>query len=373
MGVRLLCYHAAEVVCRERKLGHMQQTVVPGVKMWSAWQAERNLFFNSFCIATGEGTLIVDPLAPGEADLAEMQALGIAWIALTNRDHERGARALAERLDAKLVASEGDAPLLAAGVDRVVRDGDEVCGARVIALDGLKTPGEFALHFPERKAVIVGDALWGDPAGSLRLMPDEKLLNPPCAVLSLRKLRALRPEHLLVGDGACIFGNAHQALWAALEARSDAYVNRINIDEAVWQKGRGDKPPYDAEAFDVDDLIGAEKLGYRLGRLRPGTSFCPEHWHLAEEELFVVLEGGARLETPRGAWQLRRGDLVAFPTRPSGSHKLVNDADEACVFLAVANVDERDVCFYPNSRKLLLEKTGQLVRDNPTLDYYDGE
>ncbi len=352
----------------------MQQTVVPGVTMWSAWQAERNVFFNSFCIATEEGNLVVDPLAPEEADIAEMEALGgVASIALTNRDHERGARALAERFGAKLIASKIDAPLFALHVDRTVSDGDVVGGARVVALDGLKTPGEFALHFPERKTVIVGDALWGDPAGSLRLMPDAKLGDPPRAVLSLRQLRALRPEHLLVGDGACIFGNAHQAIWAALEARSDAYVNRINIDEAVWSKGLDDRPPYDAEAFDVDDLIGAEKLGYRLGRLTPGTSFCPDHWHLAEEELFVVLEGGATLETPRGAWKLRRGDLVAFPTRSSGSHKLVNDGDVACVFLAVANVDERDVCFYPKSGKLLVEKTGHLVRDNPVLDYYDGE
>jgi uncharacterized cupin superfamily protein len=351
----------------------MQQTVIPGVAMWSAWQAERNLFFNSFCIATGEGTLVVDPLAPHETDLAEMQGRGVAWIALTNRDHERGARALAERLGAKLVASEGDVPLLTGGVDRIVRDGDEICGARVFALEGLKTPGEFALHLPDRNAVVVGDALWGDPAGSVRLMPDEKLSDPSRAVLSLRKLRALRPDHLLVGDGACIFGNAHKAIWAALEARSDAYVNRMNIDEAVWRPSPEDPPPYDAEAFDIDDLIGAEKLGYRLGRLRPGTSFCPDHWHLAEEELFVILEGGATLETPRGRWKLRRGDVISFPTRASGSHKLVNEDDVACVFLAVANVDERDVCFYPKSRKLLVEKTSHMVRDHPLLDYFDGE
>jgi hypothetical protein len=41
--------------------------------------------------------------------------------------------------------------------------------------------------------------------------------------------------------------------------------------------------------------------------------------------------------------------------------------------LMVANTDDRDVCFYPNSHKLLVEKTGHLVRDRPSLDYYDGE
>ncbi len=352
----------------------MQQTILPGVAMWSAWQAERNLFFNSFFVDTGTGNLVIDPLPPSDSDLAQMEALGgVASIVLTNRDHERGARALVERFGATVIASAVDAPLFGLSIDRTVRDGDEIHGARIIALDGLKTAGEFALYFPERRTVVVGDALWGDPAGSLRLMPDEKLSDPPRAVLSLRKLRALRPEHLLVGDGACIFGNAHHTIWQALEARSDAYVNRMNIDEAVWRPSPEDPPPYDAEAFDVDDLIGAEKLGYRLGRLRPGTSFCPDHWHLAEEELFVILEGGATLETPRGDWNLRRGDVISFPTRASGSHKLVNEEDVACVFLAVANVDERDVCFYPKSRKLLVEKTSHMVRDHPLLDYFDGE
>ena len=30
-------------------------------------------------------------------------------------------------------------------------------GARVVTFEGLKTPGEFALHLPDRRAVVVGD------------------------------------------------------------------------------------------------------------------------------------------------------------------------------------------------------------------------
>ena len=33
----------------------------------------------------------------------------------------------------------------------------------MIALEGLKTSGEFALHVAKWKTVIVGDALWGIP------------------------------------------------------------------------------------------------------------------------------------------------------------------------------------------------------------------
>lgn len=352
----------------------MQRTIVPGVSMWSVWQPDRRLFFNSFAIETAEGTIVVDPLEPDAGTLAELEAANVATIVVTNRDHERAARTLAARLDAKIVSSEAEAALLGGPVDRVVRDGETIGDARVVAFEGLKTPGEFGLALPERGAFLVGDALWGDPAGSVRMMPDDKLADPARAALSLRAICARRPEHLLLGDGACLFGNAHRTVWAALEARADVYVNRMNVDEAVWSRSARDRAPYDrAEWFDVDGYIGAEKLGYRVARVLPGGAFSPEHWHACEEELFVVLEGSATLRGPRGAWPLRRGDCVAFPTRPSGSHQIVNDASEPCTMLLVANVDPSDVCYYPNSHKLLIERSDVLVRDRPVLDYYDGE
>jgi uncharacterized cupin superfamily protein len=353
----------------------MQPTILSGVAMWSVWQPDRNLFFNSFFIEAAGGNLVVDPLPLSEADAAEVAARGgIAWIAISNRDHERDARAVAARFGAKIAASEGDAPLLSGSIDRMLRDGDEIGGGYVLALDGVKTPGEFALHFPTHRAVLVGDALWGTPAGALRLMPDEKLADPPRAVLSLRKIAAALPEHLLLGDGACIFGGALRVLWATLEARTDAYVNRINRDDGPWRAGAPGPAPYDGdEAFEIGDYIGAQKLGYRLARIHPGKSYCPLHWHAAEEELFVVISGSAKLIGPRGELPLRAGDYIAFPTRPSGAHKVVNDSTEICEILMVANTDERDVCYYPDSAKLLVESSGIIVRDHPVLDYFDGE
>ena len=217
----------------------MQQTVA-GFAMWSAWQPERNLHFNSFFIERPDGNLAIDPLPLTEADAAEIERRGgLGWIVITNRDHERGARVLAERFGAKIAASDGDAPLLSGPVDRQLHDGEAFAGATVIALDGLKSPGEIALHFREQRAIVVGDALWGDPAGSLRLMPDQKLADPARAALSLRRLGARHPLQLLVGDGACIFGGAYEALWACLEARTDVYVNRVNIDELEWLSDTG--------------------------------------------------------------------------------------------------------------------------------------
>ncbi len=342
--------------------------------MWSLWQPDRNLYFNSFFISLPEGNVAVDPLPLADGDAAEIALRGgLAEVLVTNRDHERDARSLAARFGAKIVASVAEAPLLAGPVDRLLQPGEMFAGGKVIALAGLKTPGEIALHWYGQKTVLVGDALWGSPAGAVRLMPDEKLADPKLAVRSVRALAALLPEHLLVGDGACIFGGAGRAIRSALEMRPDTYVNRINRDEAVWRTWPNEPPGYGGETFEIGDFIGAEKLGYRLVRLDPGLASAPLHWHACEEELFVVLAGTPALVTPAGEVALRTGDYIAFATRPSGAHKLVNRSSESCEVLMIANVDPSDVCYYPDSHKLLVERSEILVRDTPTLDYWDGE
>jgi uncharacterized cupin superfamily protein/glyoxylase-like metal-dependent hydrolase (beta-lactamase superfamily II) len=352
----------------------MQQTVLTDIAMWSVWQPDRNLYFNSFFVTLPAGNVAIDPLPLADDDAAEIARRGgLAEVLVTNRDHERDARSIGARFGAKLVASAAEAPLLAGPVDRLLQPGETFAGGKVIALAGLKTPGEIALHWQDKSAVLVGDALWGSPAGAVRLMPDDKLADAKRAVLTVRALAALSPEHLLVGDGACIFGGACRAIRSALDARPDAFANRINRDEAVWRTWPGEPPGYGGEAFEIGDFIGAEKLGYRLVRLGPGLASAPLHWHACEEELFVVLAGTPTLVTATGDVALRMGDYIAFATRPSGAHKLVNRSTEPCEVLMVANVDPSDVCYYPDSKKLLVERSEILVRDNPILDYWDGE
>jgi uncharacterized cupin superfamily protein len=351
----------------------MQRTTIDGIAMWSRWQSDRNVNFNSYFIRGEDGNLLVDPLPLDDPDAQEIAALGGArWIVITNRDHERAAREAVDRFGAKVAAREPDANEMKVEVDRILRDDEAIGDARVIALDGLKTAGEFALHLPLKRTILVGDALWGDPAGAVRMMPDDKLIDPIKAAQSLRKLRAVYPRDLLVGDGAPIFGRAYEAITACLEARPDASVNRVNLDELVFHSF-DDPGEYRGEMAEIGFLLGAEKLGYRAARLEPGAAFCPLHWHVAEEELFIVWDGTPTLETPDGSMLLRRGDLVAFPTREFGAHKVVNRSALPSTIVLIANTNPYDVCFYPQSRKLLVEATETLVRSEPILDYYDGE
>jgi uncharacterized cupin superfamily protein len=350
----------------------MQRTAIPGIAMWSQWQADRDVYFNSYFVQGEVENLLVDPLPLDAADAEQIRtAGGAAWIVITNRDHERAARSAAEQFGARVAASELDAREMSVRVDRVLCDGDAIGDATVIALEGLKTAGEFALYLPLKRSVIVGDALCGDPAGSLRMMADETLIDPKRAARSLCKLRALHPRHLLVGDGTPIFERADEALDACLEPH--AGTNVVNLDELAYNHSPEDPPAYRGEFAEIGFRIGAQRLGYRVTRLEPGAAFCPTHWHTGEEELFIVWDGSPSIESPRGTTPLRRGDFIAFPTRASGAHKLVNRSDSPATIVLIANTNPNDVCFYPDSKKLLVEVTDTLVRSEPILDYYDGE
>ena len=352
----------------------MQSTIVPGVWLWSVWQPDRGLDFNGFFVESAQGNFVVDPIEPDDATLADLRARGVAAIVITNRDHERASAKLAAATGAATLASKLDAPLLTMPVDGTLAPGDRVHGWRVLGLEGFKTAGEIALYDVFRRAAIVGDAIWGSPAGALTLMPDAKLSDPRRAALSARIFRALRVEHLLMGDGAPIFGNARAALEALLGARTDAFVDRVNIiDELNDETSADDPAPFTGEVADVGRMLGAEKLGYNATRLRRGEVFCPMHWHTREEELFVVLAGTPTVRTPRGMAELRAGDCVAFRTEPGGAHRLENHADEDAVVLLIANLDPGDVCYYPDSGKFVVEATGTLVHEQPQLDYYHGE
>ena len=352
----------------------MQPTVIPGVFMWSVWQPARRVFFNSYFLTVPGGNVVVDPLAllpEQSAEIAERG--GAAWVIVTNRDHERMAREVAAQFGAKIAAGKGDAPLLAGPVDRMLEDGDEAfAGGRVVAFEGLKSPGEIALSLPKHNAAIVGDALWGDPAGSLRLLDDDKLLDPRAAVMSLRKLWALRLDVLLVGDGACIFSGADRIIGDCLQSRTDAYVNRINIDE-IAPRLEEDPGDYEATLYEIGNPIGARKLGYWMVDLMPGKKFCPLHSHQLEEEMFFVWEGHPTIRTPRGSFVCRPGDVIAFPVGDAGAHQLLNASDKPCKVFLLGMSESQEVCYYPDSDKVAIDGRDLRLRASPHLDYYDGE
>jgi uncharacterized cupin superfamily protein len=125
---------------------------------------------------------------------------------------------------------------------------------------------------------------------------------------------------------------------------------------------------------------GSERLGLSLWELPPGEAAYPYHFHYADEELVIVLDGRPSLRTPSGWRELEEGEVVAFLRGEVGGHQLVNRTADTVRFLAFSSSGEPDVVAYPDSGKIgafeRLPDGGGLramFRMADAVDYYDGE
>ena len=89
-----------------------------------------------------------------------------------------------------------------------------------------------------------------------------------------------------------------------------------------------------------------------LWELPPSEAAYPYHYHLAEEELLVVLDGRPSMRTPDGWRDLLEGEVVPFLRGEQGAHQLLNRTEETVRFLAFSTNGEPDIVLYPDSGKL---------------------
>ena len=187
---------------------------------WSVFDERLNIDFHSVLWVRPDGNVAVDPLPLSEHDTAHLEQLGsVSTIVITNSDHARASKHLAEATGARLVGPADERNQLEC--DAWLDDGDSVVpGLTVISLDGSKTPGELALLL-EETTLITGDLIRAHEAGKLCLLPDAKLSDKQKAVESVRRLSALPGiEAVLPGDGWPVFRGGAAAL-AKLAAEFD--------------------------------------------------------------------------------------------------------------------------------------------------------
>ncbi|MEA5580414.1 MBL fold metallo-hydrolase [Nodularia harveyana UHCC-0300] len=193
----------------------------PDLYGWSTFNPARNIDFNGIAWVRPEGNILVDPVALSNHDWNHLQSLGgVHWIVLTNSEHIRSAKEIADQTYAKIAGPVGEKDNFPIHCDRWLADGDQVVpGLEVLELQGSKTPGELALLL-EETTLITGDLVRARKAGSLTILPEEKLLNREAAMASIKRLAALpQIEAVLVGDGWPVFrdgGDRLQELLATL-------------------------------------------------------------------------------------------------------------------------------------------------------------
>lgn len=159
-----------------------------------------------------------------------------------------------------------------------------------------------------------------------------------------------------------------------------------NIDDAKWKTSERQSPLY--EGVRSASVIGrrvdgtvAKNLGASVDIVPPGKLTCPYHFHYAEEEMFVILEGEGTLRVAGEMIPVRTGDVIDIPPGPEYPHQLINTSNAPMKYLSISTQAEIEICEYPDSGKYgvftgvagPLIQDGRMHRPDSDLAYWDGE
>jgi len=125
----------------------------------------------------------------------------------------------------------------------------------------------------------------------------------------------------------------------------------------------------------------ARRLGAAIDIVPPGKRACPYHFHHAQEEMFVILEGSGTLRVAGEMIPIAAGDVIGIPAGPEYPHQIINTSDATLKYLSISTQEYPEVCEYPDSGKYMafsrpkgpLLATGRVHRPDSDLDYWDGE
>lgn len=184
--------------------------IVDGVVTWAWFSEPHGYDFNGYFVRHPAGNLCIDPVEPSTEILDLLARERVAHILLTNRNHVRRANLVRERTGAPVAIHPADASYArgqGAVIDAELRVGERVGPFVVVGVPG-KSPGEVAFHCPQRRRLIVGDAVIGNPPGKLSLLREKVMDDPAQLRASLRTLAEVAVDVLLPGDGAPILRDA---------------------------------------------------------------------------------------------------------------------------------------------------------------------
>ena len=194
--------------------------ILSDIFIWEWFSQKHGYNFNGHLICQSDGHLCIDPVEPSEEVLDRIVGLGVTRILLTNRNHSRAANLVRERTGARTAIHPDDAADArgqGAELDDKLRVGEKIGPLVVIGVPG-KSPGEVAFHWPERRLLIVGDSVIGNPPGSCSFLSETVLDDPTELRGSVRQLLDIDFDTLLVGDGEPILKNAKSKLEELVES-----------------------------------------------------------------------------------------------------------------------------------------------------------
>lgn len=139
-------------------------------------------------------------------------------------------------------------------------------------------------------------------------------------------------------------------------------------------------PLYESTSARLGTATAACKLGASIDIVPAGKRACPYHYHHAQEEMFIVIEGSGTLRVAGELLPLKCGDVVFIPAGPQYPHQILNTSNAPLKYLSISTRESPEICVYPDSGKhqAIAHADGVLTvqavhREESSLDYWDGE
>jgi uncharacterized cupin superfamily protein len=166
-----------------------------------------------------------------------------------------------------------------------------------------------------------------------------------------------------------------------MSEKSDSLASRLirNFNSAELEH-QVREPLYESMAARLGTGTAAQNLGASIDTLPPGKRSCPYHFHYAQEEMFIVLEGSGTLRVAGEMLALKTGDIAFIPPGPEYPHQIINTSDQPLKYLSISTRETPEVCEYPDSGKYMaMAQVGgarvfdAIQRTDTSVDYWDGE
>ncbi len=135
----------------------------------------------------------------------------------------------------------------------------------------------------------------------------------------------------------------------------------------------------------MTSALGLEGIGCKFVTVQPGKRAYPFHNHLANDELFVILEGSGTYRLGDQEYSLAADDLCAAPRGgPDTAHQIINTGDAPLRYLAISTRNDPEIVEYPDSDKFAAIAIGSgsgfvdahlrfIGRKENSMDYFEGE
>lgn len=127
-------------------------------------------------------------------------------------------------------------------------------------------------------------------------------------------------------------------------------ISKLDSDWKEDKTRRGDR-------WRHRDLSG-ERLGVRLEELPPNATSSEHHFHTAEEEHVIILEGEGTLFFGSDRYAVVAGDHMWFKAGEETAHHIENTSKGLLKFLVFGERLSNDVVVYPEHRVMMVKSMG---------------